>query len=116
MICNGHVGCAKRRRGRISDRHEIAERPQVYRASDYESGGREFESLRARQFWRCSVRIARHSHGSRALEGITATGAGGPTSLNSKLAIDGNSPKEFMGTTLREEKEVCGSAGKEGHH
>jgi len=29
----------------------------------YESGGREFESLRARQFARCPVRIARHSHG-----------------------------------------------------
>jgi hypothetical protein len=31
--------------------------------SVYESGGQEFESLRARQFPRYPVRIARHSHG-----------------------------------------------------
>jgi len=34
-------------------------------AENYESGGREFESLRARQFARCPVRIARHSHAHR---------------------------------------------------
>ena len=31
---------------------------------NYEFGGREFESLRARQFARYPVRIARHSHGN----------------------------------------------------
>ena len=32
-------------------------------APNYESGGQEFESLRARQLSAISVRIARHSHG-----------------------------------------------------
>jgi hypothetical protein len=35
-------------------------------APDYESGGQEFESLRARQFVRHSVRFARKSHGIEA--------------------------------------------------
>ena len=37
-------------------------RPSNWRAPDYKFGGREFESLRARQFERHPVRIARHSH------------------------------------------------------
>ena len=54
---------ARRRRHRqpVIFPHDVtAPVAQLDRAPDYESGGQEFESLRARQNTRHTVRIARH--------------------------------------------------------
>jgi len=45
---------------------KLKNRLQLLPRSDYESGGQEFESLRARQFPAIPVRFTRHSHRVRS--------------------------------------------------